>query len=519
MPTLKSWQRPQVRKAEDTDPSPTSQPPLDEKSSKIPLTQRGFNLPITVSNEIASGSGPSLPVPHFADLGGQGSTQSSCIPEEELMGGSETSPAFSNHHVRSGDSDYDHLSQTGNVNGSYMSSVSSVPGSMSGAQRDPKSPVFPTSPSQKRDLNKVMEAAPGGDLGVLPFGPSSDSNKRVNIFPVQDRTGSTVSALSTIPHTGSAYYLLTAAAAATGSPFGISDADTPETEGKSSAEPQGAGQQGGPLSELADVVGQLSLDDNREVRYHGRTSGLYLVSKSARYRDFFWRFPQICMVPSASDASGFQRTEGGTLGRPNALDLLPDKHTSDHLMELYWTYVHPHIPLLYRSLFVRQYRNTVHGTGSAAATAAGDKAPAQAVGGTVPVVLLLAVYSVAARYSHIGGQRRQGSICTAGDEYAAKAKELLLEDLGSSRVTTVQTLLLLAYRGNGLGAMAESWTHVGMAVRMAQDLGLFRDVDKWFLPVNAFGYEEKQTRKRVWWTAIVLDKVDIRFILWTESRS
>lgn len=45
----------------------------------------------------------------------------------------------------------------------------------------------------------------------------------------------------------------------------------------------------------------------------------------------------------------------------------------------------------------------------------------------------------------------------------------------------------------------------GMAIRMAQDLGLFRDVEKWYLPVpNRFGHEEKQTRKRIWWGCVIL---------------
>jgi hypothetical protein len=207
----------------------------------------------------------------------------------------------------------------------------------------------------------------------------------------------------------------------------------------------------------------------------------------------------------------------------NVKSVLPDKRMSDHLLELYWIFVHPHIPLLYRSLFVRQYRNTVHAGGpentqdtttpgstenhNNPSTSNGKPAPAQAVGGKVPAVLLLAVYAVAARYSDSGGPRIEGQYWTAGDEYASKAKELIHEDFGSSRLTTIQAMLLLAYREIGCGAMAQSWTFVGMAVRMAQDMGLFRDVDKWFLPVNAFGYEEKQTRKRVWWTAIVLDKV------------
>lgn len=39
---------------------------------------------------------------------------------------------------------------------------------------------------------------------------------------------------------------------------------------------------------------------------------------------------------------------------------------------------------------------------------------------------------------------------------------------------------------------------------MAQDLGLFRDVEKWFLPIQRFSHEEKQTRKRIWWACVIL---------------
>ena len=200
----------------------------------------------------------------------------------------------------------------------------------------------------------------------------------------------------------------------------------------------------------------------------------------------------------------YGKTEDEIIAKTRAKEALPDKRTSDHLLELYWIFVHPHIPLLYRSLFVRQYRNTIHGSASTGAD--GRLLPAQAVGGRVPAVLLFALYSVAARYSDTGSMRKEGVYWKAGDGYATKAKELIHEDFGSSRLTTVQALLLLSYREVGCGAMAQSWIYLGMATRMAQDLGLFRDVDKWFLPVNAFGYEEKQTRKRVWWACIVMDK-------------
>lgn len=45
------------------------------------------------------------------------------------------------------------------------------------------------------------------------------------------------------------------------------------------------------LTELQDVIGQLSLTEDAEVRYHGRSSGLYLISRSAKYQDFYWDLP------------------------------------------------------------------------------------------------------------------------------------------------------------------------------------------------------------------------------------
>lgn len=49
----------------------------------------------------------------------------------------------------------------------------------------------------------------------------------------------------------------------------------------------------------------------------------------------------------------------------------------------------------------------------------------------------------------------------AGDDYFMAANAILAqEDLGLSRLTTVQGLLLMAYREVGMGAMARSWAYV-----------------------------------------------------------
>lgn len=516
-PTLKTWQRPgqtpgagqSVKREESVAPG------AGRSGSRAPITQRGFDLS-GVQRSGSGSMGSASPFADFSALPSQNdgsafsfmSRQNNFIPEEDVLAtdGSQASPAFSNATGLM-DGSLDFGSNAGTFgNDGYGSGNIAIPGSSySGSMPGPSS-TFSTSPrtNQRRRLDQ------GGLAGSSDVQRSAQS-----LFAMQAgraSSGSRVAAPNTINHTGAATYTLSGTSSTTSpgalAAYASGESDTVfGTAGENGKSPSADGlspnaaisaasgntsqQLEGPLSELADVVGQLSLDENREVRYHGRSSGLYLISKSSRYQDFFWRFPKAGVWPPAEDESNMVKTEAEIVRNTNATAVLPDKRTSDHLMELYWIYVHPHLPLLYRSLFVRQYRNTVHGSESAEGDTSG---PAMASGGKVPTLLLLAVYATAARYSDAGGARKEGVYWKAGEEYAKKAKDMLFDDFGSSRLSTCQALLLLAYREIGCGAMAKSWTFVGMAVRMAQDLGLFRDVDKWFLPVNAFGYEEKQTR-------------------------
>lgn len=167
-----------------------------------------------------------------------------------------------------------------------------------------------------------------------------------------------------------------------------------------------------PLTELADVIGQLSLNENAEVRYHGRSSGLYLISKSQRYRDFFWHFPSGTYWPPLE---GMQRkTENEILGLKEGEDPLPDLETQSHLLMAYWTYVHPHFPVCYKVAFLRQYRHALaHPDSIEPSTPAGT--------GKVPTVLLLCMFAVAARYCDIDKtETGGGKLWPAGQEYLDK---------------------------------------------------------------------------------------------------
>jgi hypothetical protein len=44
-------------------------------------------------------------------------------------------------------------------------------------------------------------------------------------------------------------------------------------------------------SEIVQMAGQLSLDENKTVRYHGSSSGLTLLTQSKRFDGTFWNLP------------------------------------------------------------------------------------------------------------------------------------------------------------------------------------------------------------------------------------
>lgn len=95
----------------------------------------------------------------------------------------------------------------------------------------------------------------------------------------------------------------------------------------------------------------------------------------------------------------------------------------------------------------------------------------------------------------------------AGDSYLESAKKILDSTYAHSRPGTLQALLLMGYREVGIGAMAQAWLYIGMAVRMAQDMGLHKSADKWVnVGKTLFTPDELQERRRMWYGCVVMDK-------------
>jgi hypothetical protein len=95
----------------------------------------------------------------------------------------------------------------------------------------------------------------------------------------------------------------------------------------------------------------------------------------------------------------------------------------------------------------------------------------------------------------------------AGCGYLTTAREILNKIVHQSRPTTCQALLILGHREFGIGSMEQGWLYIGLALRMAQDLGLNRNADKWqYRGVDLFSSQEKQMRKQIWFACVMADE-------------
>ncbi|KAI8077365.1 fungal-specific transcription factor domain-containing protein [Gilbertella persicaria] len=87
------------------------------------------------------------------------------------------------------------------------------------------------------------------------------------------------------------------------------------------------------------------------------------------------------------------------------------------------------------------------------------------------------------------------------DTLLEHASNLIRKEYLSPRFTIIQALVLLAENPSCDNALYRNWLRVGMAVRMAQDLGLHRTLDK--LPLTEEMFE---ANKRLWYCVYITDR-------------
>lgn len=275
-------------------------------------------------------------------------------------------------------------------------------------------------------------------------------------------------------------------------------------------------------NELTGAVGQLSLNEDAQLRYHGKVSGLHFLSDKvkveSRNEGGIWRFPKGGVWPALPPRANSATTAAEY--RPQ----MPDATVQRHLLDLYFTYVHPSFPVIHKEAFFDAFGDTeASRTGETPEAALDDGAgcrhhspPFSRKQRTVPPLLLSAMFAIAARCEDDMNNSMvpapptdPSTMWVAGDDYFNNAKKILDENYATSRPSTCQALLLMGYREIGIGAMAGAWTFIGMAIRMAHDLGMHRSADKWAradLGGKLFGERELNERKRIWYTCVIMDK-------------
>ncbi|KAH9944251.1 fungal-specific transcription factor domain-containing protein [Epithele typhae] len=262
------------------------------------------------------------------------------------------------------------------------------------------------------------------------------------------------------------------------------------------------------LDEAAEAFGHLSVDQNKEFRYHGPASGLPLLAQSHgqgddKQKNRIWRF-MANVDPESPSHDLINEEEDVEVDMP-----APD--VQRYLLELYFTYVHPFFPVIHKQDFLYQYGAlSNHPLPATVTTTSLHRHPMQ----RPCKMLLLSMFAIAARYSDRVDDHpldESGAFSKAGQSFAVDAHKLLGTDrkYQSSRPSTCQALLLLAIREFGMGAMDKGWLYSGMAMRMAIDLGINRNTESWTVDGKQplFSDVEKQIRKHIWWSCCMSDKL------------
>ena len=164
--------------------------------------------------------------------------------------------------------------------------------------------------------------------------------------------------------------------------------------------------------------------------------------------------------------------------------VLPPRRTADHLVDLYFKYVHTLFPWLHEPSFRAQYE----GLWITQPDAASDDDP-------LFYCLLNLVLALGCQFSTLF----ESSI-HSGDTFFNRAKTLLgfsIFDVGTLKV--VQALLLMGIYLQSTNRPNRCWNVMGMGIRVAQGLGLH-------IEPSGGDLVERETRRRAWWGCVLMDR-------------
>jgi hypothetical protein len=162
--------------------------------------------------------------------------------------------------------------------------------------------------------------------------------------------------------------------------------------------------------------------------------------------------------------------------------LMPAQELCDDIVECYFERIHPLIPMINRTQFMRQYNDPAN----------------------PPSLLLRQAILVAGSRActNPGLLDERGSSKLATATFYKRAKALFDANYEVDRVAAVQSAILMGWWLEGPDEVTSNvyyWTRVGVTV--GQGIGLHRSVEKSGMPEM-----EKRVWKRIWWSLFVRDR-------------
>jgi hypothetical protein len=166
---------------------------------------------------------------------------------------------------------------------------------------------------------------------------------------------------------------------------------------------------------------------------------------------------------------------------------LPPAARCAELLEVYFTYIHPMLPVIERKDFLSCY----YGAGE-----------------PPPLLVLHAVFLAASRYMNGDGRSVDGvpEIRSHCDELHAKLRALLEVDISQERLAVIQASLIASLHWEGREGLNSAIDSLSLAVRACQEMGLHRKMVPAQRVTSKAGGQDLLYR-RIWWSAYTLDRL------------
>ena len=183
--------------------------------------------------------------------------------------------------------------------------------------------------------------------------------------------------------------------------------------------------------------------------------------------------------------------------------VLPSQREADALFHLYWTYVHPLYPFVYKPAFQKSYIGLRSGEMCPTVPC-----PLMCTTKSTDVALVNLVLALSYQYSH----KHTGSDITClgaetAEEHFGRAQRAFQYDYLDGTEQTlqaVQVILLMAQYLSSIGRTHRAWEAIGTGVRTCYRLGLHRS--QLFLEHANLTEADQEMIKRVWHGCIMVER-------------